>query len=146
MIDQSVLPQKDHFFVVEDDKGRKQILLTNPSYSIGRGPDCDIRLRSQFVSRHHATLYRRVRESGESYYEIVDGDAEGKASVNGMIVNGRKRSSRNLKHGDKVVFGPQVFAIYQYKQHDHFPTMPFNDPFDITLIDPSMVQEEEEVD
>lgn len=135
-----VLPQQDHFLIIEDDKGRQEVLLQEPTYSIGRSPECDIRLRSQFVSRHHAMLYRKVREDGSNYYRIVDGDAESKPSVNGLLINGRKDASCDLKHGDEVVFGPQVFAIYQYRQRDKFPTMPTNDPFDITLIDPAMME------
>jgi pSer/pThr/pTyr-binding forkhead associated (FHA) protein len=139
MVDKSVKRQKEHFFIVEDDKGRTQILLTEDEYSIGRAQDCAICLRSQFVSRHHATLVRQVKENSEVVYRIIDGDSEGKVSANGLLVNGKKMSSHDLNHGDKVVFGPQVFAIYQYRQRDKFPTMPSNDPFDITLIDPAMM-------
>lgn len=145
MIDKSVKPQKEHFFILEDDKGRKQISLTEPKYSIGRAQNCDICLQSQFISRHHAILYRRVREDGENIYYIVDGDAEGKASANGLLINGRKIPVHALKHGDEVVFGPQIFAIYQHRQRDKFPTMPSNDPFDITLIAPAMMADEDAV-
>lgn len=144
MAGKPVLPQKDHFLIIEDNKGRQEVLLQNASYSLGRAPNCDIRLRSQFVSRHHATVLRCLAEDGSSYYRIVDGDNEGKFSVNGLIINGRKQTSHDLKHGDEVVFGPQVFAIYQYRQRDKFPTMPTNDPFDITLIDPAMMECDED--
>lgn len=140
-----VLPQKEHFLIVEDDKGRQEVLLRNPVYSLGRSPTCDIRLRSQFVSRHHATLFRRYRDNGSSYYRIVDGNAEGKVSANGMLVNGRKVPASDLKDGDEVVFGPQVMAVYHYRQRDEFPTAPNNDPFDITLINPAMMDAGEDV-
>ncbi|WP_107666841.1 FHA domain-containing protein [Cyanothece sp. BG0011] len=141
MAEKSVLPQREHFLIIEDDKGRQEILLREPTYSLGRSHDCDIRLRSQFVSRHHATLYRRIRGDGSSYYSIVDGDLEGKRSVNGLLINQAKikQASHDLQDGDEIVFGPQVFAIYQYRQRDKFPTLPSNDPFDITLIDPAMM-------
>lgn len=139
MSDKAVRPQTEHFLIVEDDKGRREVLLTESSYSLGRSSECDIRLRSQFVSRHHATLIRCFRDDGESYYRIVDGDAQGKVSSNGLRINGRKLASYDLKHGDEVIFGPQVFAIYQYRHRDKFPTLPGNDPFDITLIDPAMM-------
>jgi len=140
MASKTVLPQRDHLLIVEDDKGRREIQLKDRSYSIGRAPTCGIRLRSQFVSRHHATLYRCLREDGSSYYRIIDGDESGKMSVNGILVNGQKRTEQDLKHGDEIVFGPQVFAIYQHRQLDKFPTLPTNDPFDITLIDPAMME------
>lgn len=144
MAGKSVLPQKDHFLIIEDDKGRQEICLEDPTYTMGRSPDCDIRLRSQFVSRYHATVYRRVREDGSSFYRIVDGDTEGKRSVNGLLINGVKQTAHDLQHGDEIVFGPQVFAIYQYRQRDQFPTLPSNDPFDITLIDPAMMDYDED--
>ncbi|MEA5508606.1 FHA domain-containing protein [Crocosphaera sp. UHCC 0190] len=144
MAGKSVLPQRDHFLIIEDDKGRQEILLQDATYTMGRSQECNIRLRSQFVSRHHATVYRRVREDGSSYYRIVDGDIEGKRSVNGLLINGIKESARDLQHGDEIVFGPQVFAIYQYRQRDKFPTLPSNDPFDITLIDPAMMDYDED--
>lgn len=144
MVSKHVLPQQEHCLVIEDDKGRQEIFLWETTYTMGRSPDCDIRLHSQFISRHHATVYRRVRDDGSSYYQIVDGDIEGKRSVNGLLINGTKQTSHNLQHGDEIVFGPQVFAIYRYRQRDKFPTLPTNDPFDITLIDPAMMDDDED--
>lgn len=144
MTGKPVLPQKEHFLIIEDDKGRQEILLNASRYSLGRSQNCDIRLRSQFVSRHHATLFRCERENGSSYYRIMDGNAEGRVSANGMLVNGRKISIYDLKDGDEVVFGPQVIAIYHYRQRDEFPTTPNNDPFDITLINPAMMENGED--
>ncbi len=132
-------PHKDHFLIVEDDKGRKEVVLKDAFYSVGRQKECNIRLHSQFVSRHHATLIKRLRPDGTSYYRIIDGTPEGKQSANGLMINGSKLASHDLQHGDEIVFGPQVFAIYQYRQRDVFPTMPPDDPFDITLIDPAMM-------
>ncbi len=131
----------DHLLIVEDDKGRKEIILKEASYSIGREQKCDVRLHSLFVSRRHATLLRKLRGDGSSYYQIADGDAKGKSSANGLLINGRKIERRllhDLKHGDEIVFGPQVFAIYQLRRRDPNPTEP-PDPYDITLIDPAMM-------
>jgi pSer/pThr/pTyr-binding forkhead associated (FHA) protein len=131
-------PQKDHILTVEDDKGRREILMKKNKYSMGRSQQCDIRIYSLFVSRHHATLIRQFDENGYAYYELVDGDGSGKLSSNGILVNGDKVHRKTLKHGDKMVFGPQVFAIYQHSQKDIFPSIP-SDDFDITLIDPAMI-------
>lgn len=135
---------KSHFLLVEDDKGRREIILKKTSYSIGRSQNCDVLINSPFVSRHHATILRRFREDGSVYYEIVDGDGKGNLSSNGMLVNGNKVTNHELRHGDKIVFGPQVFIIYHHAQRDVFPTMPPDDPFDITLIDPAMMNDETE--
>jgi pSer/pThr/pTyr-binding forkhead associated (FHA) protein len=131
--------REERVLIITDGKGQKEILLIEKTYSIGRGQQCDILLHSQFVSRHHATLVERNREDGSFYYRIIDGDSEGKVSVNGLLVNGRKVRFHDLKDGDKVVFGPQVHAVYEHRQYDVFPTIPPDDPFDITLIDPAMI-------
>ncbi|MEM8777321.1 MAG: FHA domain-containing protein [Cyanobacteria bacterium P01_G01_bin.49] len=146
MAGQPVLPQREHLLIIEDDKGKQEICLQEPLYTVGRSYECNIRLRSQFVSRHHATVYRRVREDESIYYQIVDGDLEGKRSVNGLLINGTKQTVHDLQQGDKIVFGPQVFARYQYRQKDKFPTLPTNDPFDITLIDPAMIDDEDTIE
>ncbi|HEY9727621.1 MAG TPA: VIT domain-containing protein, partial [Chroococcales cyanobacterium] len=98
--------------IVEDDKGRKEFSLTQSVYSIGRAPQCDIRLYSQFVARNHARLIRHVRGDGSYFYQIVDGDTNGKPSTNGLLVNGRKVDAHYLQNQDQIVFGPQVIANY----------------------------------
>ena len=134
--------REEHILIVTDGKGHREVRLQNSTYSVGRGRQCDIVLQSQFVSRHHATLIER-KEEDSSCYRIVDGDSEGKTSVNGLLINGKKVRFHDLKHGDKVVFGPQVEAIYEYREYDIFPTIPPDDPYDITLIDPAMIDDEE---
>ncbi|MCW6034671.1 FHA domain-containing protein [Spirulina subsalsa FACHB-351] len=133
---------QEHLLIIEDDKGRRSVPLIEASYSIGRDQSCDIRLSSQFVSRRHAILNRRLQADGTSFYEIVDGDENGKRSVNGLLINGVKlqdQTNHSLQHGDEVVFGPQVFAIYQVRQRGVMPSASNDDPFDITLIDPAMM-------
>lgn len=135
-------PREGHFLIVEDDQGKKVVLLQNQAYSLGRAPDCDIRVRSQFVSRRHATLLKQKLQDDKAYYQIADGDPKGNPSANGLLVNGQKVASHTLKHGDKIVFGPQVLITYQYRQYINFPTLSPDDPFDITLIDPAMMLDE----
>jgi pSer/pThr/pTyr-binding forkhead associated (FHA) protein len=146
MTEKPVKHREDRVLIITDGKGQREVILRDESYSLGRGQQCDILLQSQFVSRHHATIVKRSHEDGEHYYRIIDGDSEGKTSVNGLLINGRKVRFHDLKDGDKVVFGPQVHAVYQHRQYDLFPTIPPNDPFDITLIDPAMIDTEEDTD
>ena len=134
--------REEHILIVTDGKGYREIRLQDSVYSLGRGKQCDIVLQSQFVSRHHATLIKRKVEES-SYYRLVDGDSEGKTSVNGLLINGKKVRFHDLKNGDKVIFGPQVEAVYEYREYDVFPTIPPDDPYDITLIDPAMIVDEE---
>ncbi len=142
MTAQIAQPHKAHILIVEDDSGSREILMKKSKYSIGRSPKCDIILNSPFVSRCHATLIRKFNDDGNTFYEVIDGDDKGQNSANGILINGRKVNGEELKHGDKLVFGPQVFAIYQHCQRDIFPLMPPDDPFDITLIDPAMMVNE----
>lgn len=131
--------QLNHLLILEDDKGSRKFGLDKPIYTIGRDPKCDIRLISQFVSRRHATLAQLPGEDGEGYYyRIVDGNLKGKASVNGLIVNGRKLPARDLEDGDTIVFGPGVKATYYMLSSDAISTATPDDEFDITLIGPNM--------
>jgi pSer/pThr/pTyr-binding forkhead associated (FHA) protein len=138
-------PHEVHLLIVEDDEGPRQIPLGGAVYSIGRDPDADIRLFSLFVSRQHATLVRRRREDGKYNYQIIDGNLKGQLSANGISINGRKLQSHDLNNEDVVVFGTKVSAkYYLFKRGDRKTGSV--DPFDITLIDPSMIDESEEWD
>ncbi|MEO0409754.1 MAG: FHA domain-containing protein [Cyanobacteria bacterium P01_A01_bin.135] len=137
---------QNHLLIIEDNKGRREFILDSPVYSIGRDPKCDIRLVSQFVSRRHATLVQLPHEDGSHYYRIVDGNLKGKTSANGLLINGRKLQAHDLEDADKIVFGPQVYAIYYMLKRDAIVTIPpIDSEFeDITLISPNMVGEPED--
>ncbi|MBW4633106.1 MAG: FHA domain-containing protein [Iphinoe sp. HA4291-MV1] len=138
---------ESHLLIIEDDQGRKEFTLDRPIYSIGRDRDCDIRLISQFVSRRHATLIRLSRDGKKHsyYYRIVDGDGKGKPSSNGLMINGRKIPTHDLKNEDEIVFGPQVRAIY-YLLRNSIRTGGQTDSseYDITLINPGMTEDMED--
>ncbi len=136
-------PHQNHLLIIEDNKGRREFTLNSPVYSIGRDPKCDIRLVSQFVSRRHATLVQLPNEEGGYYYRIVDGNLKGKPSANGLLINGRKLQAHDLDDEDKIVFGPNVQAVYYMLKRDAISTVP-PDEFDITLISPNMVGDPEE--
>ncbi|HBB31456.1 MAG TPA: phosphopeptide-binding protein [Cyanobacteria bacterium UBA8803] len=110
-------PPEGHLLIVQDDRGRHRFVLEGDIYSIGRDRDCDIRLFSQFVSRHHATLVRIHQEDGTDSYRIVDGTLEGKLSSNGLLINGKKLHSYELQNEEEIIFGPQVRAIYYRIRH-----------------------------
>lgn len=134
---------QSHLLIIEDDKGRREYALDSPVYSIGRDPKCDIRLVSQFVSRRHATLVQLPNEDGSYYYRIVDGNLKGKPSANGLLINGRKLQAHDLTDQDKVIFGPQVQALYYRLSRDAITTVP-PDEYDITLISPNMTGDPED--
>ncbi|MDX2242449.1 MAG: tetratricopeptide repeat protein [Leptolyngbyaceae cyanobacterium bins.302] len=99
--------------VIEDDWGRREILLEQDSYLIGRDPNADICLHSKFVSRQHAVLTRKALSDGQFVYQINDGDRAGKASTNGILVNGQKCRASELTGEDVIVFGPKVKATFR---------------------------------
>ena len=139
----SAEPLENHLLILEDDQGRKEFTLEKPVYSIGRDRDCNIRLRSQFVSRHHATLVRLPRKNSNQgyYYRIVDGDAKGKPSSNGLMINGRKVGAYDLRNEDEIVFGPQVRAIYYLLKNIQAAGPTDASEYDITLINPGMTDD-----
>jgi pSer/pThr/pTyr-binding forkhead associated (FHA) protein len=126
---------QSHLLVIQDDKGRRGVLLERPEYTVGRDPLCDIRLASQFVSRRHALLLRIPNDDGTYSYRIVDGSSNGKPSANGLLINGRRLRMHNLQNEDEVVFGPQVSVVYHsFEREPDISGIP--DEFDITLINP----------
>ncbi len=98
---------------VEDDLGLRDVVLDQPQYRIGRDPTNDICLHSKFVSRHHAVLTQIVKPDGSLVYEIVDGDLDGKASTNGILINAQRYRSAELCAGDVIIFGPGIRAMYR---------------------------------
>lgn len=102
-----------HLFIVDDAEGRRTISLEAATYSIGRDVTNSIVLHSKMVSRQHAILLRvTAPETSNFLFRIIDGDLQGKRSTNGLIVNGRRLFSHDLKHGDVVIFGGDVKTKY----------------------------------
>jgi len=113
----STLTIKDklhHVLTVEDPKGFRNFLLHNVTYSIGRSLESSIMLRSNLVSRQHATLLVIADPKKKSYlFRIIDGNLNAIRSTNGILVNGKKRLSHMLAHGDEVLFSKDTRAVYQ---------------------------------
>jgi pSer/pThr/pTyr-binding forkhead associated (FHA) protein len=75
----------------------RAIFLTHPEFLIGRGPDCDLRLAEQSISRHHCLL--RQAPGGEVIVQDL-------GSSNGTFVNGERiRSQAVLRSGDELRLG-----------------------------------------
>ncbi|WP_298617295.1 EAL domain-containing protein, partial [uncultured Thermosynechococcus sp.] len=99
--------------MIEDRAGRRTIRLEANTYTIGRHPSNSIVLKSPMISRQHAVLLRIVDpNTGNFLFRLVDGNLEGKPSVNGITVNGKRCQSCILKHCDVIVFGGEVRARY----------------------------------
>jgi len=95
-----------YLLLIEDNKGKRIMQLTETIYSLGRSRQRKIRIDAKQVSRYHATLVRK-KNPKTNYYDffIVDGDLQGNKSTNGLLVNGIYKASHQLKHGDVVYLG-----------------------------------------
>lgn len=109
----SSLPLGQPLLIIEDDWGRREVILERDSYIVGRDSNADICLHSQYVSRHHAVLTQKTASDGHSTYDIVDGSPDGKASTNGLLINGQKCRTFELQPEDIIIFGPGVRVTYR---------------------------------
>ncbi|MES1213149.1 MAG: FHA domain-containing protein [Singulisphaera sp.] len=80
----------------------KELPVPGPKFLIGRAEDCQLRPRSDLISRHHCALLieeglMTVRDFG---------------SKNGTLLNGaRVRGESEIKSGDKLTIGPLEFEV-----------------------------------
>lgn len=108
-----------HFLIIEEGKDKRLICLEQNVCKIGRGLDNTILLKMKGVSRYHAHLCRIKNPEDETYsFQIFDGDLQGNKSTNGLLVNGKRRSSYRLQHGDYIQFCKGVSARY-YSLNGH---------------------------
>ncbi|WP_271252285.1 tetratricopeptide repeat protein [Pseudanabaena sp. Chao 1811] len=106
--------QFEHSLVVKDPEGMQGILLDDRFYKIGRSPKNDIVLRSQLVSREHATLTGILTDPPLfQMFRLSDGDLETGKSTNGLHINGERRDNWVLMHGDEIVFSSDTSAYYR---------------------------------
>jgi serine phosphatase RsbU (regulator of sigma subunit)/pSer/pThr/pTyr-binding forkhead associated (FHA) protein len=83
--------------VVEPSGKRREVQVARSPFQIGRLAECDLSLRENRISRHHAQILLEDRR-----YFIEDRD-----SRHGLFINGRKVKRAELKPGDRVEFGIQ---------------------------------------
>ncbi len=106
--------QFEHYLILKDPEGEQRILLDSTRYVLGRSPENEIVLRSQSVSREHATLIGiSVPAPLLQFFRLSDGTPEKGKSTNGLVINGEIRDSWILMHGDEIVFSSNTIAIYR---------------------------------
>ncbi|MEI6329070.1 MAG: tetratricopeptide repeat protein [Pseudanabaena sp.] len=109
-------PEFEHFLILQDPEGEQRISLEVKSYAIGRSQDNTILLRSQLVSRKHATLLGiAVLPPLLQVFRVSEGTKENKKSTNGILINGITRNSWVLMDGDEITFSSNTKAIYKIK-------------------------------
>jgi len=107
-------PEFEHFLILQDPEGEQRISLEVKSYTIGRSQDNTILLRSQLVSRKHATLLGiAVLPPVLQVFRVSEGTKENKKSTNGILINGIPKNSWVLMDGDEITFSSNTKAIYQ---------------------------------
>ncbi len=80
----------------------QELPVPGPKFLVGRAEDCQLRPRSDLISRHHCALL--VEEGFASVRDF--------GSKNGTLVNGeRVVGERELKNGDKLTIGPLEFEV-----------------------------------
>jgi adenylate cyclase len=84
------------------EQGELAIFAFKPTVTtIGRHPNCDVRLRDREVSKQHATVEQK---GGHAYLTDLD-------SSNGTYVNGRLIGGVRLRDGDDVVIGSHHLVV-----------------------------------
>ncbi len=104
MIPDSKKPKdQSKWFLREVDPTREWMVAIDPvPFVIGRDEDCNLRLQSKWVSRHHA----EIRRNGDHFW-IHD-----LGSTNGVIVNQKQiQTAELLEPGDIITIGKSEFRV-----------------------------------
>jgi len=88
--------------VVSGQRAGEELPVAGPKFFIGRAEDCQLRPRSDLVSRHHCVLIVE-----EAYVAVRDF-----GSKNGTVVNdGTVKGEQELKDGDRLKVGDLEFEV-----------------------------------
>ena len=104
--------QDYHILMIEDLQGKRSIPLSYATYSLGRDSSNTIQIQDPAVSRQHCLLLRFPLANRQYIYRVVDGDINGKVSLNGITVNGVTCKQKNLVPGDTIQLGEVVRIKY----------------------------------
>jgi pSer/pThr/pTyr-binding forkhead associated (FHA) protein len=89
--------------VAGGSKAGQVIPISGPKFIIGRADDCNLKPRSELISRYHCAI---IVEDG--YVAVRD-----LGSKNGVFINGtRVATEQELHHGDKISVGPLEFFVH----------------------------------
>lgn len=89
--------------VASGSKAGQVIPISGPKFLIGRADDCNLKPRSELISRYHCAVI-----SEEGYVAVRD-----LGSKNGVFLNDeRVAMEQELKNGDKLTVGPLEFFVH----------------------------------
>ena len=80
---------------IEEDKAEKTEFSFTNSFQIGRGTECDVRIKDDVVSRHHAEI--RFEEGQWRIYDLK--------SANGILVDGEQVEQAPLQNNTRIRLG-----------------------------------------
>jgi anti-anti-sigma factor len=110
--------------------GRTYPLEQRP-LTVGRAPDCDIRLMPRSISRYHAKLV----PAGPNRWKVEDA-----GSQNGIDINGNLVRAGEVTVGDRIGFGTEIVAVVQAVAAPAPPVEADLDPTTHTAFDALVVQ------
>ena len=88
--------------VISGSRSGLTIPITIPQFMIGRAEDCQLKPKSELISRYHCAIL-----SEPSYVAVRD-----LGSKNGVYVNGERIGvEQELKNGDRLAIGPLEFLV-----------------------------------
>ena len=88
--------------VATGSRAGQVIPIVGKRFVIGRADDCDLKPRSELISRYHCEIFL---EDGEPFVRDM-------GSKNGVFLNEEQISdTRELKNGDKLMIGPLEFFV-----------------------------------
>lgn len=87
---------------------------------IGRGPDNEITINDELVSKHHAVIEARAMEGVEGVFEYFLQDCE---STNGSFVNDERLTDCQLHNNDVLRFGVNHFRFVDDANDDMAATI-----------------------
>ncbi len=83
-------------------EGTREISISKEEFLIGRGPDCDLRVNDDDISRHHCLI--RLRGNEATLSDL--------GSSNGTFVNSKRVLSQvALASGDEICLGKCRFFV-----------------------------------
>jgi pSer/pThr/pTyr-binding forkhead associated (FHA) protein len=103
-----------HILRIYDQPEPRQVLLKAATYSLGRDKHNSISIPNGGISRQHALLLRMPLPANAGYrYRIIDGNASGNPSLNGISINGVECTQYDLSAGDRIILGGLIRIDYQ---------------------------------
>jgi pSer/pThr/pTyr-binding forkhead associated (FHA) protein len=113
LIEQAANPEEVH-----------EVVISQPEFLIGRGAECDLRMRATSISRHHCLIRTTPEEA-----LVID-----LGSSNGTFLNEHQvRSPTALHSGDRLRIGDRTYLVDLGDQQGDLPIPSGTESFATTM-------------